>query len=161
MLISTAVLSACGTYRYTLTRSWDTHLPRVLWCMLNPSTADASKDDPTIRKCVEFSKKWNYGSIEVVNLFAFRSTDPEALEMTVGTDVIGPENDRVIVDAASRATRIIVAWGSEKFARTRAKSVSTGLLCDRTLECLKRNTNGSPAHPLYQPYSAQPIAWVA
>jgi hypothetical protein len=77
---SGAELSACRTYRYRLWRQWDADLAPVVWVMLNPSTADESADDPTIRKCIGFAQRWGYGGIEVVNLYAYRSPDPRQLK---------------------------------------------------------------------------------
>ncbi|HKV84961.1 MAG TPA: DUF1643 domain-containing protein, partial [Ktedonobacterales bacterium] len=98
-----------GVYRYLLWRTWDAALSRLLWVMLNPSTAGETMDDPTIRRCVSFSRRWGFGGIEVVNLFALRAASPKELQRT--PDQIGAENDRYIAEAASRATGIVVAWG--------------------------------------------------
>src|SRR5262245_19133112 len=86
-----ALISPCGLYRYWLTRTWDNSLRRVCWVMLNPSTADAEQDDPTIRRCVGFARSWGAGGIIVVNLFAFRASDPKALLRAA--DPVGPDND--------------------------------------------------------------------
>src|SRR5262249_14212908 len=94
-----AVISDCGRYRYSLTRRWgDAAEPRALFVMLNPSTADAEQDDPTIRRCIGFAKAWGMGSLEVVNLYALRATDPAAL--LSAPDPIGPKNDTMITSAA-------------------------------------------------------------
>ena len=74
-----ALLSSCGTYRYRLWRYWHTEREPLIFIMLNPSTADAMQDDPTIRKCIGFAKRLGFGGIEVVNLFAYRATDPRDL----------------------------------------------------------------------------------
>src|ERR1700684_272716 len=87
-----AVISDCGKYRYLLRRAWDHTKPRVLFVMLNPSTADASIDDPTIRACIRLCKAHGFGSFEVVNLYAWRSTDPQALPPTE-TASVGPSGD--------------------------------------------------------------------
>src|SRR5271154_3410516 len=81
-MISTADISEDGLYRYWLTRTWDPTKPVLNWIMLNPSTADANKDDATIRRCMNFAKHWHYGGIAVYNLFAFRATDPKVLLKT-------------------------------------------------------------------------------
>ena len=122
-------------------------LSSVLWVMLNPATADEHVLDPTLRRCEGFSKRFGYDGFEVVNLFALRSTDPSVLPR-LGWAAIGPDNDLAIRQAADRADRIIVGWGQERFARSRALAVSM-LLCDRDLYCLGQNQDGSPKHPLY------------
>ncbi len=106
-LESDAELSACGRYRYRLTRVWDRSRPRCLWVMLNPSTADERSLDPTARRCFDFSLSWGCGALEAVNLFALRSSDPGALYRNPPVDAPGEEgrNDRVILAAASPA------WG--------------------------------------------------
>lgn len=109
---SGAELSSCGRYRYRLERDgWNgDDLRTCLFVMLNPSTADAQNDDPTIRKCVGFTRRWGYGKLVVCNLFAFRSTKPEGLIDAM--DPIGPENDRTLRDEAAIAALIVFAWGS-------------------------------------------------
>jgi hypothetical protein len=89
-MTATAVLSDCGTYRYRLGRRW-AEGPVDVWIMLNPSTADATVDDRTIRRCMEFSRRWGAGALVVGNLFALRATDPA--ELVRHPDPIGPDND--------------------------------------------------------------------
>lgn len=110
-----------GKYRYLLSREWDAQLPRVLYIMLNPSIADAEQDDQTIKRCIYFAQKHGYGTIEVVNLYAFISTDPKELGKV--SDPIGRENDKYINDAAKRADKIVVAWGEKGFYNQRDKKV--------------------------------------
>ena len=98
-----------GAYRYSLWREWDSRRPIVAFVMLNPSTADTAKDDPTILRCASFARSWGYGSLEVVNLFAYRASEPKRLRQT--PDPIGPANDGYLLDAASRAHTLIVGWG--------------------------------------------------
>ncbi len=147
-----AELSPCGKYRYMLRRIWDAEKSLVHWVMLNPSTADAEMDDPTIRRCMGFAQAWGYGGIYVSNLFALRATDPEALAQAA--DPIGPECDRWIMFAAN-APLIVCAWGSHSQARPRAGAVVAMLrgrspsLEGRRLWCLGRTMDGSPRHPLY------------
>lgn len=107
----TATISDCGKYRYNLTREWDDSLPRLLFVMLNPSTADDEVDDPTIRRCISRAKGNSFGSVEVVNLFAYRATNPDELKRT--EDPVGPENDKHIIEAVNRAHTIIIAWGTK------------------------------------------------
>jgi hypothetical protein len=153
---SGATLSADEKYRYRLSRVWAPEKPRLLWVMLNPSTADAEKDDATIRKCLGFARRWGYGSIEVVNLFALRATEPRELRAK-GIDPIGPENDHHIRAALAEAQQVVLAWGSDSFAVTRAFYVLRELLKDtqpRNIRCLDQSSkNGRPKHPLYAPYA--------
>lgn len=140
-----------GIYRYLLVRDWSDLLTverrTCLFVMLNPSTADASQDDPTIRRCIAFAKGWGYSRLEVVNLFALRATDPRELELV--TDPVGPGNDAAIQEAAERAQLIVCAWGTKGQLFYRDVTAAR-LLEGRTLHCLARTKDGHPGHPLYQ-----------
>jgi len=143
-----AVLSDCGTYRYLLRRTWDHKLPRSLFIMLNPSTADAEIDDATIRSCIRLSKCLGYGSFEVVNLFALRATDPAELQKAA--EPIGPRNDIVIEAALGRCDMAICAWGAHHMAQRRATEVRNMLRSRRpAIFCLGKTKAGFPKHPLY------------
>lgn len=144
-----AVLSECGTYRYLLRRTWDAAKPRALFVMLNPSTADAEIDDATIRSCIRLSKGLGYGSFEVVNLFAFRATDPA--DMAKATDPIGPNNDWTIEAALLRCDIAICAWGAHPMAGgDRGRQVRSLLRSRRSaVFCLGKTKAGAPKHPLY------------
>ncbi len=159
-MVKNAVLSPCGVYRYRLSRSWDSWLGTLVFVMLNPSTADADKDDPTIRKCIGFAKRHGYGGIVVVNLFALRSTDPRALvvEAADGVDVVGPLNDDHIYHECRERT-VVLAWGCYGLlgmTKDRAREVLEllGTINARAL-CLKLNGDTSPAHPLMLSYENQ------
>lgn len=139
-------------YRYVL---WRNFVPEptspCLWVMLNPSTATEFQDDPTVHKCQEFARRWGHDSCRVVNIFAWRSTDPKVLPHL--EDPIGPENDRYILDEAAKATRIVCAWGNWGWVRDRGRSVRL-MLKDYRMWCFDRTKSGEPVHPLYQPYAA-------
>lgn len=156
-----ATFDETRVYRYTLHRMWGggslSPWRTVLWIMLNPSTADEHVLDPTLRKCQGFSQRWGYDGFEVCNLFALRSTDPRALD--THPEPIGPGNDAAIAEAISRADLVVVGWGGDKAAKVRAADVSARLLKGLTVHCLKRNSDGSPMHPLYVPYSTEPCEW--
>ena len=139
-----------GVYRYSLIRQWDEFV-RVVFVMLNPSTADAKKDDPTIRRCILFAQKWGYGGIEVVNLFAYRTTNPKELERV--PDPIGRDNDFYIRQAVNRCGLVVAAWGANPIAIHRAMPV-VGLIkteAGELLRCLGKTKSGAPRHPLYVP----------
>lgn len=146
--MSGAILSSFGNYRYRL---WRGGMSRMFFVMLNPSTADATVDDPTIRRCLRFAAREGCDGIEVVNLYAFRSSSPKT--MFEAPDPIGPENDRHLADAARRAAlageRIVCAWGRHA-PRDRVETVLAILRKHNpNLWCLGKNLNGSPKHPLY------------
>lgn len=130
-----------GNYRYSLTRSWGPlrwYKP-ILWIMLNPSTADAEEDDATIRRVIGFSKSWGFNRVEVVNLFAFRATNPR--ELAHQKDPVGPENARYIDEALDGVYDAIVAWGN------------LGIMCPARMRfdgysCLGTTKAGEPRHPL-------------
>jgi hypothetical protein len=153
----TAVLSPCRKYRYRLERSWAPG-NRVGFLMLNPSTADETADDPTIRRCIGFAKDWGYGGLIVGNLFALRSTDPQALY--AAADPVGPDNDGHLLRIAWECETVICAWGKHGAFRKRGKAVASMLdLCN--LAALKILSDGSPGHPLYLPKNAQRVAYFA
>ena len=155
---SNAVISACGCYRYQLTRQWDTHLSTVVFVMLNPSTADASINDPTIRRCINFARSWGFGGLKVVNLFAWRATKPAELKMVA--DPVGPDNDYYLLKAFAQAPATVVAWGTNAPV-TRVQEVGR-LLQAATIgpQCLGATQMGHPRHPLYVPSIKQLEAFI-
>ncbi len=139
-------------YRYWLARVWDLELPILVWVMLNPSTADAALDDPTIRRCMSFARDTGHGGILVVNLFARRTKSPEV--MRAADDPIGPDNDVWLMRAFKRAAetggKVVAAWGVHGQFQDRDYAVAN--LADRagvTLLCLGKTQGGDPRHPLY------------
>jgi hypothetical protein len=132
-------------------RCEDTH-PYVMFIGLNPSIADETSDDPTIRKCVGFAKRWGFTSLCMTNLFALVSTDPKFIRTT--HDPVGPENDQHLLRMAFGAAKIVACWGRNGRWHHRAACVRH-LLNQATLHCLYRNADGSPIHPLYVPYSTE------
>ncbi len=135
-------------YRYLLWREWDPDGRRVLFIMLNPSTADGMMDDPTIRRCIGFAQALGFGSLSVTNLFGYRSTSPQAL-LSVA-DPIGTENDAHIVQASAQSATIIAAWGCHGRYLDRDRVVAELLNAQGyTLFCFGHNQDGSPKHPLY------------
>ena len=108
-LISDAVFSPCQTWRYLLRRIWDHDVPPCYWIMLNPSTADAEKNDPTVTRCIKFSHRWGHGGCVVLNIFAYRSTDPRGLRTY--SDPIGPVNDAFISGIPEDAT--VASWNPQ------------------------------------------------
>lgn len=146
---STAWISDCGQYRYHLKRVWNPNAPLLTFCMLNPSTADGSVDDATIRRCIAFAKRDGFGGIVVINLYALRSTDPAALR--THADPVGPWGNSVIRTLASdqAGRKVVLAWGANADPE-RAKTV-IALLREGgcTLKCLGVTKDGHPRHPLY------------
>lgn len=184
-LASGAIISPCGNYRYRLWREWrlgnsrhwdmwtrDDGSPVLdgqgqqlgdplacVFVMLNPSTADGDQDDPTIRRCVAFAKAWGFDRLEVVNLFAWRSTDPRAvLAMTGGKDdPVGPENRHHVHAAIERAGLVICAWGA-RGGHIDQDETMLGWIeeHDGLPHALSVTKAGFPGHPLYLPSDAKP-----
>ena len=151
----TAEFSPCRNWRYTLHRQWDDG-PAVAFLMFNPSTADESKDDPTIRKCRGFAQRWGYGRMVIVNLFAIRGTDPKIVMRA--SDPIGPMNDFHIIDATMGCREIIAAWGCGSHMKgelaLRPRQVMSMLgEYGRDVSCLGYSADGSPRHPLMLAYA--------
>lgn len=143
-----ATFDATRRYRYRLMYDWGGSRRRVAFIMLNPSTADEHVLDPTIRRCIGFAKRWGFEGIDVVNLFAWRSTDPSALAQVA--DPIGPDNDRAIRDTLRRSSLAVAAWGADTIAQDRSLVVECLAAGLRTpLFCLATTTHGHPRHPLY------------
>ena len=149
-----AVFDATGQYRYSLCREWNQSAPRIGFVMLNPNRADAILDDPTIRRCVGFARSWDYGSLEVVNLFAYRSPSPKVLKQVA--DPVGEDNDRALQAFSQRVDRIILAWGNWGTIRGRDRVVLE-LLNSAPLYCLGTTKQGQPCHPLYLKANLRPV----
>lgn len=144
-----------GSFRYSLEREWNPSKEGVLFVLLNPSTADDNIDDNTVKKCIGFAKQWGYGSLEIVNLFAYRATDPKVLFLAEqeGKDVIGPKNDKYIQEAMDRAEKTIVGWGEMgKNALERCKQVQN-MLQGKEIECFGVGKKMQPKHPLMLKYT--------
>ena len=154
-----AVISADTWYRYRLTRDIGMMGDgAVCFVMLNPSIADATNDDPTIRRCIGYARTWNCARLEVVNLFAYRSTDPAALYGPPCIDVVGVENDRHIAEACKESRIIICAWGNHGALHRRGNSVLKDIRAQGCIPmALKINEkSGQPSHPLYLRADATP-----
>ncbi len=152
-----AVISECGQYRYVLTRDiMHITAPKgdktVVFIGLNPSTADAKLDDNTIRKCIGFAQRWGMHHLVMLNLFAFRATDPE--DMLATEDPIGEENNMHLGQISMAADLVVCAWGRDGSYLNRAEEFLATYheLLKVRLHCLGMNKDGSPKHPLYVPY---------
>lgn len=154
-MIKDAVISPCSKYRYALYRKWDDSLPSVMFIGLNPSTADAVDDDPTINKCIKYAQSWGYGSLVMANLFAYRSSNPNHLKTEV--DPVGPDNDAWLEKLAAQTNLIIAAWGNHGNYLNRDQVVLA--VFKNKLCLLKRNMSGQPAHPLYLKSDLVPFSY--
>lgn len=151
---SFAHFSNCGRYRYLLVRKWSSGC-RWMFIGTNPSTADERVNDPTLARIQSRAERAGAGSFSVCNVHALRSTDPNVL--LVSDDPTGPGNDSAIAKELRKADLVICGWGNHKIVRTRSPSVLALIrAAGRIPHALKLNADGSPAHPLYLPYSLQP-----
>lgn len=153
-MIADAVISPCQQYRYSLTRQWNADLPTLMFIGLNPSTADATNDDPTLRRCIGFAKSWGYGGVIMANLFAYRATKPT--DMKAAPDPIGIDNDQWLLTLANQSQLIVAAWGNHGSFLERSSAVKQ-LIGD--LHYLSLNGSGEPKHPLYIKANTQPTPW--
>lgn len=155
---SSATYSDCESYRYELTRVWDAQGPKVLFVMLNPSTATEVQNDPTVERCERRARALGFGGFRVVNIFAYRATDPKV--MRAQADPVGPGNDAAIIAAAAWGRQVICAWGSHGAHLGRGAAVEA-LLRARggPLFQLGLTQSGAPKHPLYISYAVQPEPW--
>jgi len=153
----TAIISDDGLYRYHLTREWGDSGKSALWIMLNPSTADAQRNDSTVKKCIGFTSRLaGYKRMAIVNLFAFRTTFPHELDKA--RDPVGRENDSTIIKAACKYDKVICAWGTHGDKFGRAAQVIELLRKANVLPlCLGWTKDGFPRHPLMVAYSVSLI----
>lgn len=135
-----------GRYRFSLHRRWETGQGLATFVMLNPSSADHQKNDPTISRCIQLSRHWGFSGLNVVNLFAYRTASPAHLRKIVRP--IGKENDSHILANARSASRIILGWGNHGCWKERDQHVIS-LLADFDLWCIGITKSGQPKHPLY------------
>lgn len=159
---SEAVFSACGAYRYGLTRTWDAALPRMVWIMLNPSTADHLRNDPTIERCERRARGMGMGAYRIVNLYGFRATRPA--DLFAAADPVGPDNDAAVRAACRWAARrggpVVCGWGAHGGRQGRGAEMARRLgAAGVALSCLDLTAAGEPRHPLYVPYSVRPRPW--
>jgi len=153
-----ATFDPTRTYRYRLWRKWGEGKGTVCWLMLNPSTADETVLDPTLRRCKGYSRAWGYSGMEIINLYALRSTDPAGLWRV--DDPVGPGNDEAILEAVEACDLVVAGWGGN--AKPERVEFVRGLLSGTPIFCLKTNGDGSPGHPLYLPKTLGPtLLWKA
>ena len=147
-----ANISKDKIYRYTLSRTWDSTKPTVLFIGLNPSIADENVDDPTVTRCINFAKDWGYGTLLMANLFAYRSTYPK--EIYLIDDPIGKDNDYYLLECVKQSDLIMACWGNNGTYMGREKIIKELV---PNLYCLQKNKNGTPHHPLRLPRNINPI----
>jgi hypothetical protein len=155
---SVAEYSDCEAYRYALTRVWDASGGKVAFVMLNPSTATEVQNDPTVERCERRARALGFGAFRVVNIFAFRATDPQV--MRAQGDPVGAANDTAILAAADWADKVVCAWGSHGAHLNRGAAVERVLRGrGQSLFQLGLTKAGQPKHPLYIGYDRQPELW--
>lgn len=140
-----AIFGVGRIHRYVLWRRWGFETNRICTFVgLNPSTADETQDDPTIRRCIRFSKEWGFDAYVMLNAYGFRATDPR--DMKAAVDPVGPENDRYIAAVAAVSDCVVAAWGTHCRAERQTEICR---LMQRDVYCLGRTKAGFPKHPLY------------
>lgn len=153
-----AIISPCKKYRYLLSRSWaegNEQTKTVTFVMLNPSTADAKEDDPTITRCIGFAKSWGYNRLNVVNLYAYRATKPSSLWAASYPE--GGLNQKFLENAEKNSNLIILAWGNHGSRNGRGNEVAKIFSRPYVLELTK---HGQPRHPLYMPLLTKPVPYI-
>lgn len=153
-----ALIDDTGRYRYWLTRTWGADTRSIVtFLMLNPSTATAEVNDPTIVRCINFARSWGYAQLNVVNLFALRATDPKELKKAV--DPVGPENDQHLSMLNRGTSDLVAAWGSKGDLFGRDKIV-LALLTKRPIYVIGLTMSNQPVHPLYQKSCLPKKVWI-
>jgi hypothetical protein len=150
-----ALFSKCQQYRYQLSEVRDKNMPLVLWVLMNPSAACTKYSDPMLRKTGKFARSWGYGGQLVGNVHAYRATDKNRLLEVA--DPIGPENDRMMLEMATQAKTIVLAYGQPLRAlRQRGEAVVALISHHKGLSHLELAKDGTPKHPLYLPDNLRP-----
>lgn len=144
MNLGDAIFSEDRQYRYVLWRIWDNTKPLVNFIGLNPSTADETKDDPTMRRCASFAKSWGYGGFFMTNLFSFKATKPEDLKKA--PDPIGKDTDKWILEIEKKVEKVIFVWGVNGIYLNRDIEIKKIITKGHFIELSK---DGHPKHPLY------------
>ena len=159
-MVGEAYFSECGRYRYLLTRIWS-YAPKMTWIMLNPSIANAGEDDATIRRCLGFAKRWGFGAIDVINLFALIATDPK--ELKDANDPVGPDNKLIL--RGPLALPVVVGWGANINRCPRGEYMTKIIEARARKEpdewyCLGLTKEGEPRHPLRISYDTPLERWI-
>jgi hypothetical protein len=152
-----------GPYRYWLERQWGDWAPWLTVVMLNPSTADAEREDATLRVLIALAKREGFGHLQVFNLFAYRTPYPKALRQAQrdGEDIVGIGNPTLLREGAlGTIGPVIVGWGANPIAREPAAQFAEWADEQETeLLCVGTNLDGSPRHPLYMKSDAPLVPW--
>lgn len=153
-----ALFSPCRHYRYMLWRRWDPERDVLMVIGLNPSTADETVDDQTIRKCRGYAQRWGYGALWMLNAYAFRATDPKVMKAQ-GANALGPRNNEYIAQCAQVADMVVAAWGAHCEQRREREIRALVARSHKPLYHLGLTKAGHPKHPLYLPGALEPQAW--
>jgi hypothetical protein len=157
---SEAVYSPCEDYRYSLTRTWSPSGRKLLFVMLNPSTADELRNDPTVERCERRARQMGFGAMRVVNIFAFRATRPQDLRKAARPE--GPLNDAYLLESAQWADQILCAWGAHGEHLGQGPKIAKKLhKAGHDLCHIGLTKDGHPRHPLYVSYEVTPMLWDA
>ena len=160
VIASDATFDISKKNRFFLSRSWNLSKPLVGFCMCNPSTATEDQDDPSVYKCQMLARNWEYGGVNIVNAFSWRSTDPAGLYHRLETAEIIEENVRYIQHVASVCVIFVCAWGMNAHLNDRHIMLVNRLKPYRNkLRHLRLCKDGTPMHPLYLPYGTEPSFW--
>jgi hypothetical protein len=152
---SGAMFSTCRQFRYALWRIWDENKPRVMFIGLNPSKANETQNDNTIKRVIKLANNWGYGGVYMCNCFAFVSTDPAGLNPLA----YDPINDKCIKELSEKVSTVVFAWGNFKVVRDKGRDVDLAKMFPQAI-ALKINKNGSPQHPLFVPGNIQPVPYL-
>lgn len=151
-----ADFSPCRVWRYTLWRIWEPTAGLVSWIGLNPSTATETVNDPTVERCQRRTQQMGFGGMLMLNLFAFRATDPD--DMKWAADPVGPETDQHLIRSVNRSRLVVACWGVHGTHLGRGAAVIELLRRHKVkLHCLGLTADGHPKHPLYVPYETKPV----
>ena len=145
-ILRSARFSNDKKHRYKLSRHWDLNKPQILYIMLNPSIGNESIDDPTIRRLLSFTKKFDYGGFFVGNLFTYITPNPKTLDTSIG---LTNKNLNVLTNLVSKADEVVYAWGNSIEEPNELKKLISNPMC------FGKNLNGTPKHPLYLPSSSR------